>query len=79
MHYRPFNSCIFSCGIKFHFYILQYPIAVVEGEFIDGCSVELEVEEDTKYKFLIKTIGNKHFLLWHQVPLLHSPIGEIPV
>lgn len=32
-----------------------------EGEFIDGCSVELEVEEDTKYKFLIKTIGNKQF------------------
>jgi len=31
----------------------ENPIAVVEGEFIDGCSVELEVEEDTKYKFLI--------------------------
>ena len=25
----------------------ENPIAVVEGEFIDGCSVELEVEEDT--------------------------------
>lgn len=46
-------------GYEFSWYVVddpENPIAVVEGEFIDGCSVELEVEEDTKYKFLIKTI-----------------------
>lgn len=51
-------------GYEFSWYVVddpENPIAVVEGEFIDGCSVELEVEEDTKYKFLIKTIGNKQF------------------
>lgn len=40
-------------GYEFSWYVVddpENPIAVVEGEFIDGCSVELEVEEDTKYK-----------------------------
>ena len=51
-------------GYEFSWYVVddpENPIAVVEGEFIDGCSVELEVEEDTKYKFLIKQLVKRDF------------------
>lgn len=50
-------------GYQFSLYIVDdpaNPVAVgTENEIVDGCSITRSLEEDTKYKVVIKTLGNE--------------------
>mgnify|MGYP001752779452 FL=1 len=51
-------------GYEFSWYNVDdpnNPLPIVENEFVDGCRIQLNVLEDTNYKFLIRTIGSKNF------------------
>lgn len=54
-----------SGGYEFSMYIVddpEKPIAVgEEKETVDGCSVKRDLKEDTKYKMVIKTLGNTNY------------------
>ncbi|MFT3752201.1 MAG: DUF4992 family lipoprotein [Paludibacter sp.] len=52
-------------GYQFSLYIVddpEHPVAVgTENEVINGCSATRALQEDTKYKAVIKTLGNTQF------------------
>jgi hypothetical protein len=52
-------------GYQFSLYIVDDPTKPVlvgtENEVIDGCSVERPMQEDTRYKVVIKTLGNTKY------------------
>lgn len=54
-----------SGGYQFSLYIVDDPEKPVvvgeENETVDGCSVERELLEDTKYKVVLKTLGNEKY------------------
>jgi hypothetical protein len=52
-------------GYQFSLYIVDDPdnpvIVGEENEVVDGCSVQRELLEDTKYKIVVKTLGNPKY------------------
>lgn len=52
-------------GYQFSLYIVDNPSNPVvvgeENQIVDGCSVERDLLEDTKYKVVIKTLGNDKY------------------
>lgn len=52
-------------GYQFSLYIADDPNDLVpigvENEVVDGCVVEREMQEDTQYKIILKTLGNSKY------------------
>lgn len=52
-------------GYQFSLYIVDDPenpvVVGEENQVIDGCSVKRPLQEDTKYKIIIKTLGNEKY------------------
>jgi hypothetical protein len=52
-------------GYEFSFYIVDDPdnpiVVGEENQIVDGCSVQRPLQADTKYKIVIKTLGNEKY------------------
>jgi hypothetical protein len=69
-----------ALGYEFSFYDVSdpfNPVAIIENETVDGCSVKCAIAEDTNYKVTIRALGNPKYNNKDAVTATEAPFSTM--